>query len=86
MTMKIVQELAETIMLTPDELKRFEFVFDKEEDLFKWNDAGRDEPIELDITDAAHGVICETLKALDKNGALFVDAVPLYERFMQRAD
>lgn len=80
---KMVKGLHEKLILTEGEVKSFQFVHEPTKNVYTWNDAGRDKPVEIKINDIEKGIIKETLVSLDKEQGLIFDLICVYERFMQ---
>lgn len=80
-TLKIVRKLQEDLSFSEEEHKRLNFR--QEEDRLVWND---EEDKEIEIGEKATDVIKSALRTLNDQGKLHIDAVDIYDRFMENKE
>jgi hypothetical protein len=79
LTLKIVREMRESLSFTEEELSEFEIK--QAGDAINWNPS-KDTGKEVDIGPAAHVIVADALKKLDKEGKLTSRHMGLYEQFI----
>jgi len=80
-TLKIVRKLQEDLSFSEEEHKRLNFR--QEEDRLVWND---EEDKEIEIGERATDIIKSALRTLNDQGKLHIDAVDIYDRFMENKE
>lgn len=80
LTLRLVRELRTRFGFTEEEIAVLEIKRDGNQIVWK---ASADEPKEIEIGDAAAGVIRDALKKLSDAKKMKIEQVELYDRFMQ---
>jgi len=79
-TLKIVRDLQAALSFSEEEHKAFDITRDGNE--IRWNEKA-DIPVEIPIGEIATKVIIDRLKEMDKRKQLKIEALHLYERFVE---
>ena len=79
MTFKILDNLKHKIIVTEDEVIRFELKF--ENNAYYWNSLGN-EPIDFDLTDMEVKMLKDKLVSMDENNKLTPNHISLYEKIV----
>ncbi len=82
-TLKVIRKQQDLLSFSDEELQRLKVKH--EGDLYTW-DEKVDEPVEIEISESARGVIKMAFRRLDSDGQLKVEFLPLYEHFMEGED
>ncbi len=82
-TLKVIRKQQDLLSFSDEELQRLKVK--REGDLYTW-DEKVDEPVEIEISESARGVIKMAFRRLDSDGQLKAEFLPLYEHFMEGED
>jgi len=85
-TLRIVRELQGRLSFSEEEIKHYSIKNTTKEDgsLFvSWNPELSNEETDIEIGEAARGVITGQLKRLDARGQLHLSMLPIYEKFVE---
>lgn len=82
-TLKIIREQQERLSFSDEELQRLKV--ERNGDTYTW-DESIDEPVDIEISESAAGVIKLAFRQLDQQGQLKVEFLPLYEHFIEGED
>lgn len=85
-TLRIIRELQSRLSFTEEEIKLYDInnkMLPDGSATITWDTKMTDKAKEVEIGNAAKGVISERLKNLDSQSKLHVSMIPLYERFVE---
>jgi len=82
-TLKIVRKLREDLSFSEEEHKLLNFR--QEDERLVWDDEG-DIDKEIEIGERATDIIKSALRTLNDQGKLHIDAVDIYDRFMENKE
>ena len=85
-TLRIVRELQNQLGFSEEEIRRYGIKNNTRSDgttFISWNPDMAKEEKDIEIGEAAKGVIVNQLKKLDAQGKLHISMMPLYEKFVE---
>ncbi len=84
LTLKIIREQQNLLSFSDEELTGLKVK--REGDLYTWDEKNEPPPMDIEIGEAARGVIKLAFRRLDNDGQLKVEFLPLYEHFIEGED
>ncbi len=82
LALRVMGEAKQRVAFTGQELKDWKIEHDPATDTINWEKAGGQEK-EIDLGEAAVGMVVEQLKKLDATASLQVHHLPLWEKFVE---
>ena len=82
-TLKILNQLRMGLSFTEEELKKWKIVETPQDGRISWEEDGE---TEIPIGEKATDIIVDALKERDKANTLHVQAMPIYEKFIQTTE
>lgn len=87
-TLRIIRELQGKLGFSESELKGYQIKNNQNPDgsaYITWDQKKGAEAKEIEMGEAAMGIIRDQLKRLDSQGALHISMLPLYEKFVEKS-